>query len=61
MKLSAAIRAVVSLVLLIAALFVLRREVDALSWPALLVANLLATAAMAGYLWHRHPTLRIRP
>ena len=35
MKLSAAIRAFVSLVLLIAALFVLRREVDALSWPAL--------------------------
>ena len=35
--------------------------VCALTWPALLIANLLATAAMAGYLWHRHPTLRIRP
>ena len=35
MKLSAAIRALLSLVLLLAALFVLRREVDALSWPAL--------------------------
>ena len=35
MKLSAAIRALVPLVLLIAALFVLRREVDALSWPAM--------------------------
>ena len=35
MKLSAAIRALLSLVLLLAALFVLRRELDALSWPAL--------------------------
>ena len=35
MKLSAAIRALVSLVLLLAALFVLRHQVDALSWPAL--------------------------
>jgi phosphatidylglycerol lysyltransferase len=35
MKLSAAIRALLSLVLLLAALFVLRHEVDALSWPAL--------------------------
>ena len=35
--------------------------VCALTWPALLVANLLATAAMAGYLWHRHPMLRVSP
>jgi phosphatidylglycerol lysyltransferase len=35
MKRSAAIRALVSFVLLIAALFFLRQEVDALSWPAL--------------------------
>ena len=35
--------------------------VRALTWPALLVANLLATAAMAGYLWHRHPMLRVSP
>ena len=35
MKLSAAIRALLSLVLLLAALFVLRHQVDALSWPAL--------------------------
>jgi hypothetical protein len=35
--------------------------VQALTWPALLVANLLATAAMSGYLWHRHPTLQVRP
>ena len=35
--------------------------VRALSWPALLVANLLATTAMATYLWHRHPMLRVSP
>jgi len=35
--------------------------VRALTWPAILVANLLATAAMAGYLWHRHPGLRVNP
>jgi phosphatidylglycerol lysyltransferase len=35
MKLSAAIRALLSLVLLLAALSVLRHEVDGLSWPAL--------------------------
>ena len=35
MKLSAAIRALLSLVLLLAALFVLRHEADGLSWPAL--------------------------
>ncbi|MBI2461045.1 MAG: hypothetical protein HYV61_06065 [Candidatus Rokubacteria bacterium] len=33
----------------------------ALTWPAVLVGNLLAAAAMAGYLWRRHPQLRIRP
>ena len=35
--------------------------VRALTWPALLVANLLATAAMAAYLGHRHPMLRVSP
>ncbi len=35
--------------------------VRALTWPALLVANVLATVTMAGYLWHRHPTLRVNP
>jgi len=48
MKLSAAIRALVSLVLLIAALFVLRREVDALSWPAL---NAAVRSIPAGRIW----------
>src|SRR5689334_2834165 len=48
MKLSAAIRAVIPLVLLIAALFVLRREVDALSWPAL---NAGVRGIPAGRIW----------
>jgi hypothetical protein len=33
----------------------------ALTWPAILVANLLAAAVMAGYFWLRHPTLAMRP
>ncbi len=33
----------------------------ALSWPTVLVGNVLAAVAMAGYLWHRHPNLRIEP
>lgn len=33
----------------------------ALSWQAILVGNLLAAAAMAGYFWRRHPYLEIRP
>jgi hypothetical protein len=33
----------------------------ALTWPAVLVANLLAAAAMAGYFWRRHPTLHVAP
>ena len=33
----------------------------ALTWPAILVANLLAAAAMAGYFWLRHPTMRMQP
>ncbi|HEV8676128.1 MAG TPA: hypothetical protein VGX21_19000 [Methylomirabilota bacterium] len=33
----------------------------ALTWPAILVGNLLAAAAMAGYLWRRHPALTIAP
>ena len=35
--------------------------VHALAWPAILVGNLLAAAAMAGYFWRRHPTLTIWP
>jgi hypothetical protein len=33
----------------------------ALAWPAVLVGNLLAAAAMGLYLWRRHPQLRIEP
>ncbi len=30
-----------------------------IAWPSILVGNILATAAMAGYFWHRHPYLTI--
>jgi hypothetical protein len=33
----------------------------ALAWPAVLVGNLLAAAAMAATYWWRHPHLTIRP
>lgn len=33
----------------------------ALTWPAVLVANLLAAAVMAGYFYWRHPALRVSP
>jgi len=33
----------------------------ALTWPAILVGNLLAAAAMGGFFWRRHPKLTIRP
>ena len=33
----------------------------ALAWPAVLVGNLLAAAAMAAVFWRRHPRLTIRP
>ena len=32
-----------------------------LTWPAILVANLLAAAVMTGYFWLRHPTMAMRP
>jgi hypothetical protein len=34
---------------------------SALSWPAILVGNLLAAVAMGAYLWRRHPNLTILP
>jgi hypothetical protein len=34
---------------------------QALAWPAILVGNLLAAAAMAWYFWRRHPQLTIWP
>ena len=33
----------------------------ALRWPEILAGNTLAAAAMAVYLWRRHPNLRIEP
>ncbi len=33
----------------------------AIAWPVILLGNLLAATAMAGYLWYRHPNLTIRP
>ena len=33
----------------------------ALTWPEVLVGNLLAAAVMAGVFWRRHPRLAIRP
>ena len=33
----------------------------ALTWPEVLVGNLLAAAAMAAVFWRRHPQLAIRP
>ena len=33
----------------------------ALTWPAILGANLLAAGAMAGYFWRRHRTMRMQP
>ena len=34
---------------------------QALAWPAILVANLLAAAAMGGFFWFRHPNLKVQP
>jgi hypothetical protein len=44
-----------------AAMIVAAPVLHALTWPAILVANLLAAAAMAGYFWLRHPTLSMQP
>jgi len=33
----------------------------ALTWPAILVGNLLAALVMAVYFWRRHPNLQIEP
>ena len=33
----------------------------ALAWPAILIGNLLAAAAMGAYFWRRHPHLTIAP
>ena len=44
-----------------AALVFAESVLHALAWPAVLVGNLLAAGAMAGYFWRRHPRIVIRP
>ncbi len=46
---------------IVVAMVFAERALHALAWPAVLVANLLAAAAMAFYFWLRHPNLKIRP
>jgi len=46
---------------MVAAMVFAKAVLTALAWPAVLVANLLAAAGMAGYFWVRHPNLRVRP
>ena len=47
---------------IVAVLFVFAEPVlHALAWPAILIGNFLAAAAMAGYFWRRHPNLIIKP
>jgi hypothetical protein len=45
----------------VAAMIVAEPVLRALTWPAILIANVLAAAVMAGYFWLRHPTLVMRP
>ena len=45
----------------VTAMLVAEPVLKALTWPAVLVANLLAAAAMGGYFWLRHPALRVSP
>ncbi len=46
---------------IVAAMFFAEPILHALAWPAVLVANILAAAAMGGYFWLRHPNLRVHP
>ena len=46
---------------IVAAMFFAEPILHALAWPAVLVANILAAAAMGGYFWVRHPNLRVQP
>ena len=45
----------------VAAMIVAEPVLRALTWPAILAANFLAAAVMAGYFWFRHPTLQMKP
>jgi len=45
----------------VAALLFAEPILQALTWPAILVGNLLAAGAMAVYFWRRHPKLVVAP
>ncbi len=45
---------------LAAAVFFADALLHLLSWPAVITGNVLAAAAMMGYLWWRHPTLALQ-
>jgi hypothetical protein len=45
----------------VAAMIVAEPVLRALTWPAILVANLLAAGAIASYFWLRHPRLQMQP
>ncbi len=45
----------------VAAMIVAEPVLRALTWPAILVANLLAAAVMAGYFYLRHRSMRLEP
>lgn len=45
----------------VAALLFAAPILQALTWPAILVGNLLAAGAMAVYFWRRHPKLVVAP
>lgn len=49
-------------ILFVASTFIFAEPIlGVLAWPAVLFGNLLAAAAMAGYLWYRHIGLTISP
>jgi len=49
-------------ILFVASAFIFAEPIlGVLAWPAVLFGNLLAAAAMAGYLWYRHKGLTISP
>ena len=45
----------------VATMIVAEPVLRALTWQAILIANFLAAAVIAGYFWLRHPTLQMRP
>ena len=45
----------------VAVMIVAEPVLRTLTWAAIMIANLLAAAAMAGYFWFRHPSLRMSP